>query len=97
MQLKRYRKLLGELRHVTIILPGTKGLFLPINKALKGEPLIIGLGKSSKVRAALLDIYAMFISLSKRPNHVKELIPNDNHYCGYCDACATGAGGVWIS
>ena len=52
VQLKRYRRILGKLRHVMIIFPGTKGLFLPINKALKGYPIIIGFGESSKVRAA---------------------------------------------
>ncbi len=97
VQLKRYRRIVGKLRHVALILPGTKGLFSPINKALKGEPLVIGLGKSSEVRAALLDLATMVASLSSRPTHVKELIPNDDHYYGYCDACTTGAGGVWFS
>jgi hypothetical protein len=35
--------------------------------------------------------------LSKQPTHVKELVPGDDHYTGYCDACATRAGGVWMS
>jgi hypothetical protein len=95
--LKRYRRIIGKLRHVALILPGTKGLFSPINKALKGDPQVIGLGKSSEVRAALLDLATMVTSLAARPTHVKELIPNDDHYYGYCDACATGAGGVWFS
>jgi hypothetical protein len=97
VQLKRYRRIVGKLRHVALILPGTKGLFSPINRALKGDPLVIGLGKSSEVRAALLDLATMVTSLSSRATHVKELIPNDDHYYGYCDACATGAGGVWFS
>jgi hypothetical protein len=97
VQLKRYRRIVGKLRHVALILPGTKGLFSPINKALRGDPAVIGLGKSSEVRAALLDLATMVTSLSSRPTHVKELIPNDDHYYGYCDACATGAGGVWLS
>jgi hypothetical protein len=97
VQLKRYRRIVGKLRHVALILPGTKGLFSPINKALKGDPLVIGLGKSSEVRAALLDLATMVTSLASRPTHVKELIPDNDHYYGYCDACATGAGGVWFS
>ena len=36
VQLKRYRQILGKLRYVVIKLPGKKGLFLPINKELKG-------------------------------------------------------------
>jgi hypothetical protein len=97
VQLKRYRKIVGKLRHVALIMPGTKGMFSPINKALRGEPSMIGLGKESEVRAALLDLAVLVKDLCTRPTHVKELIPGDDHYTGYCDACATGAGGVWIS
>ena len=70
---------MGNLRHVTIIFPGKKGLFSPINKALKGDPIIIGLGKRSEVRAALFDLDAMVIYLSDWPTHVKYMIPNDDH------------------
>jgi hypothetical protein len=82
---------------VALILPGTKGLFLPINYGLKGEPNLVGLGKCREVRAALLDLATMVTSLSSWPMFVRELIPNADHYYRYCDACATGAGGVWFS
>jgi hypothetical protein len=39
----------------------------------------------------------MVTLLSSRLTFVKELIPNADHYYRYCDACATGAGGVWFS
>jgi hypothetical protein len=39
----------------------------------------------------------MVATLAHRPTHVQELVPGDDHYTGYCDACAAGAGGVWIS
>jgi hypothetical protein len=95
--LKRYRKIIGKLRHVALILPGTKGLFSPVNKALRGDPAFIGLGKNSELRAALIDLAAMVRTLAVRPTHIKELLPGDDHYTGYCDACASGAGGVWLS
>ena len=44
--LKRYQKIIRKICDVDIILPGTKGLFSPINKALKGEPPIIVLRKN---------------------------------------------------
>jgi hypothetical protein len=44
VQLKRYRRVVGKLRHVALIMHGTKGLFSPINKALQGDPRVIGLG-----------------------------------------------------
>jgi hypothetical protein len=97
VQLKRYQRIVGKLRHVALILPGIKGLFSPINKALQGEPRVIGLGKNSDVRAAFLDLVHMVADLAERPTHVKELVPGDDHYTGYCDACAAGAGGVWLS
>ena len=46
---------------------------------------------------AIIDILAMFIYLEDWPTHVNELIPNDGHYYGYCDAFAMGVVGVWIS
>jgi hypothetical protein len=97
VQLKRYRRIVGKIRHVALIMPGVKGLFSPINKALRGEPQTIGLGKNSDVRAAFLDMAHMVSSLARRPTHIKELVPGDDHYTGYCDACADGAGGVWLS
>ncbi len=97
VQLRRYRRIVGKLRHVALIMPSTKGLFSPINKALKGDPATIGLGRDSEVRAALLDLATMVKALGDRPTHVKELVPADDHYVGYCDACAAGAGGVWFS
>jgi hypothetical protein len=56
--LKRYHKIIGKLRHVALILPGTEGLFSPVNKALRGEPAFIGLRKTSKLHVALLDFAA---------------------------------------
>jgi hypothetical protein len=54
--LKRFRSLLGRLQHAARILPAAKGMFSPLNKATKGDPKEVGLGKHSEVRAALLDI-----------------------------------------
>ena len=96
MQLNNYRRIVGKLRHVAIILPGTKGNFLPVTKALKGDPLVIGLGESSEVQVALLDLTTMVIYFSDRPTHVKELIPNEDHYYGYWCAFTTGEGAVWL-
>jgi hypothetical protein len=78
IQLEWYRRIIGKLRHVALIMPGTKGLFSPINHALKGDPPVIGLGRLSDVRAALLDL-ATLVSLAARPTHIKELVPNDDH------------------
>jgi hypothetical protein len=95
--LKRYRRIVGKLRHVTLIMPGTRGVFSPINKALKGNPAVIGLGTKSEVRHALLDLGTLVADLTSRPTKIKDLVPGLDAYRGYCDACAAGAGGVWFS
>ena len=62
---------MGKLLHVVIIFTGTEGLFLPINKALKWDTMIIVLGKGSEVRVEPIDISAIVISLTDWPAHVK--------------------------
>ena len=49
VKIKQYRRIIRKLRHLGIILPGTKFLFPPINKVLEGGHQIIGLGNSIKV------------------------------------------------
>jgi hypothetical protein len=39
----------------------------------------------------------MVTDLAKPPTQDKELVSGNNHYTGYCDACADRAGGVWLS
>mgnify|MGYP000096319320 CR=1 FL=1 len=48
----------------------------------------------SEVRAALLDLAHMVASLASRLTHVNELVPRDDHFIGYCNACVARAGGV---
>ncbi len=94
VQLKSMQALVGKLRHASVILPAAKGFFTPINTALRGSPKVIGLGKSSKVWAALQDLITLLHLLSARATHVDELIADMPRYVGYHDAAAEGAGGV---
>jgi hypothetical protein len=94
--LKRFRSLLGKLQHASRIIPAAKGLFSPLNKATKGEPKEVGLGKHSETRAALLDLRHIVLSLAHRPTHVSELVEYEPELAGTCDASASGAGGVWL-
>jgi hypothetical protein len=80
-----------------VILPAAKGFFTPLNSAMKGNPKRVGLGASSKVRAALEDLISLMKMLSSRPTHVNKLVADMPHYVGYHDAAAEGAGGVWFS
>jgi hypothetical protein len=95
--LEHYRHIVGKLQYFALIMSSTQGLFSPLSKVLKGEPATIGLGRNSKVQAALLDMANMVAQLGSRPTHIKELVPDDDHYVVYCDACNAGASGVWFS
>jgi hypothetical protein len=78
-------------------MPSTKGMFLPINKALKKKPTCIGLGNDSEISAALLDLAVLVGNLSTQATQVKQLVPDVHHCIGYCDTCTTVAGGIWMS
>ena len=95
--LKSLQALVGKLRHASVILPAARGFFTPINAALRGNPKVIGLGRSSDVRAALEDLVTLLRILSSRATHVDELVASLPRYVGYHDAAAQGAGGVWFS
>jgi hypothetical protein len=95
--LKTLQTLVGQLRHASIILPAARGFFTPINAAMKGNPKVVGLGKGSDVRSALLDLCSLLKILGGRPTHVRELVLTMPRYVGYHDAAAEGAGGVWFS
>jgi hypothetical protein len=49
-------------------------MFLPLDKITKGSLKKVGVGKHSDVRAALLDLRNLMLSLASRPTNVSELI-----------------------
>ena len=94
----KFQSVIGKMRHVTTILPAARGLFTPLNQALRGAPTAIALSANGEVRAALLDLRQLVLKLADRPTHVCEiLVPPTPDYIGYCDASGFGAGGVWFS
>ncbi|KAI2511269.1 adenylate kinase [Fragilaria crotonensis] len=96
--LQKFQSIVGKMRHVTTILPAARGLFTPLNRALRGNPKVISLSAHGEVRAALLDLRQLVLKLADRPTHVNEiLLHGAPAYIGYCDASGFGAGGVWFS
>ncbi len=83
--LKRFQSVVGKLQHAARILPAAKGMFSPLNKATKGNPKEVGIGKLSKTRAALLDLRHLVLSLASRPAHVTKLVGYDPEIAGTCD------------
>jgi len=48
------------------------------------------------MQQALLDWKALLITMAARPTLCTDLVPAIADYHSYCDACKTGAGGVWF-
>ena len=94
--LKRFRSVLERLQHTARIIPAAKGLFTPLNRAAAGDPAQVGVGRESEVRAALVDLRFIVLSLASRPTDVSELVEYEPDLAGTCDVSAAGAGGVWI-
>jgi hypothetical protein len=68
--LKVLQTVVGKLRHASIILPAARGFFTPINAAMRGGSMSIGLGKQSDIRAALNDLCSLICILTLRLTHV---------------------------
>ncbi|KAL7546950.1 hypothetical protein ACHAWF_011171 [Thalassiosira exigua] len=93
---RRFRKIVGKLRFAALCLPSGRGLMTPLNNALRGDPRVIPSGKKSEVHESLGDWLQLIKSLAKRETSVHELVASSVDFYGYCDACNTGVGGVWL-
>ena len=85
----------GNLQHASFGIPGGKGLFSPIYKAMQGDPNEIII--TPALKQALLDWKVMIQRIAARPTSVLELVPDLPEYVGYVDASGFGAGGTWLS
>jgi hypothetical protein len=72
--LKRLEKIVGKLIHACTILPTSKALLTPLYRSMTTRATVIGLGKQSEVRAALLNLRGTIKSIASRPTHVFELV-----------------------
>ena len=94
---KDYERLLGKIRHASIGVPGSGGLFSPLNMVLRERVSWISFRAHRDVGAALGDFRCLLREATKEPTHVRELVPGLPSFIGHCDACKSGAGGVWHS
>jgi hypothetical protein len=87
VQLQHYRCIMGKLCHDALMMPSTRGLFSPVNKALQGEPAPLGLSRTSKVRTtALLDLVTMEAQLGAHVTYMKELVLDNDRAGGFGSA-----------
>jgi hypothetical protein len=92
---KQLYQLLGELRSVTLAIPGSMGMFSHLQKAFR-----LDTKNRVKLTEAAHDLLADFEfltrSLGERPTHISELVPSEPTHVGACDAARAGMGGVWV-
>ena len=87
-----FQELAGKLQHASFAIPGGKGLFSPVHRAMKGLPSYIHI--TSELRQILADWRTLVQHLEKCPTPVQLLVSDYPNYIQYTDACKLGAGGV---
>ena len=93
--IKKWHKVLGELRSMSIALPGTRNLFGQLQKALSdsnGGRVTLKRG----VHQALDDFRWIANDLASRPSRIAEIVPLTPVAEGHHDASGKGAGGIWF-
>jgi hypothetical protein len=92
---KLWRRVLGELRSMSIGIPESRGLFSQLQEGLKytekGR-----LRVTSDRKDQLADFEYLAQGLAERPTHLSELVPDHPVTVEPHDASGTGMGGVWI-
>ena len=92
---KTWHKILGELRSMTLAIPGARGLFSTLQEAFRHpEPTGNRLRLHKHVHDFLLDFQWMASDVSSRPTRLTELVPTHPTVIGACDASGLGMGGV---
>jgi hypothetical protein len=97
---KAFESLRGKLRHATIGLPDGRAILLPLDQALAkatAKQKTVQIPRGGAIYQTLADFSELLCHMKTRPTHCRQLVPGAPGYIGYCDACGTGAGGVWIS
>eukprot|EP00804_Cyclotella_cryptica_P004092 CCRYP_019114-RB/>CCRYP_019114-RB protein AED:0.23 eAED:0.29 QI:0/0/0/1/0/0/2/0/239 len=92
---KKWHQVLGELRSMSIALPGARNMFARLQKALSLQTKNrVSLKKG--VHQALEDFRWLASDLTSRPTRISELVPLLPGAEGQHDASGAGTGGVWF-
>jgi hypothetical protein len=95
VSVKKWHKVLGELRSMVLAIPGGRGLFSTLQLGLKySDRHRVRITPS--IRSHLDDFEFFARSLASRPTHVAEIVPDLPTCIGACDASLAGMGGVWF-
>jgi hypothetical protein len=87
---------LGELRSITLGLPGVQGLFSTLQEHLCHNDIKsrLRLIASTSVHDFLDDFRCLTATLSERPTKIAELLPQAPSRIGASDSSVTGMGGI---
>jgi len=91
----KWRKFLGELRSMSLGIPGSRGLFSMLQEGLKytdQDRIKI----TPEIKDQLLDFEFLTRDLGSRPTAIAELVPDHPVAIGPHDASGMGMGGVWL-
>ena len=97
VSLKKWHKLLGELRSMTLALPGARGLFSHIQAAFRAIDPKGRIRVSRHVHATLDDFRWLAHNLDSRPTRLQELVATKPKVYGTTDASGAGMGGVILA
>ena len=93
---KKWHKLLGELRSMSLALPGaSRNLFSHMQNTLTNQTSK-RINLNDGIHSALNDFRWMHKDISSRPTRIQELVPLPASALGFHDASGDGAGGVWF-
>ena len=94
ISVQRWQQVIGELRSVAIALPGARGLFSHLQRALRDKEHGARIKLSAKVHDELNDFRWLQEEVCKRPTRLQEIVPLEPSAYGPHDASGIGAGGV---
>ena len=90
---KNWERIIGELRFMSLAIPGSGGLFSALQLGLKhSDKHRIRITKH--IRHHLTDFERLTRSLMERPTRLGEIVPDHPCILGAVDACKAGMGGV---
>ena len=89
-----FQELAGKLQHASFAIPGGKGLFSPIHRAMAGLKPFIKI--TPDVKQTLIDWTTVVRHLASCPTPVRLLVSDYPNLIQYTDACKLGAGGVVV-
>lgn len=96
VKVKQWQQVLGELRSISLAIPGIRGLYSVLQDRLN-HPTQNYVYLNSTVHQVLADITTVVTEAAQKPMHLKTIIPTPNPITGATDAAATGMGGFFFT